>query len=95
LLALQLGMTVSELTERLTSAEEAHWIALYRRDPWGEQRGDLRNALLAQLFHNANSKKPKKMEDFLLFGGKRKEAVGDSPDQIRKNFERLMARQRK
>lgn len=94
MLALQLGMTVAELSERLTASEEAHWIALYRQDPWGEQRGDMRSALIAQLIYNTNSKKPKKMQDFMLFGGK-KESAGDDNATIRKNFETLMARQKR
>ena len=95
LLALELGATVAELSERLTAAEEAHWIALYRSDPWGQQRGDLRTALLAQLIHNSNAPrgKGKTLQDFMLFGEK-KEQPGDDPNTIRKNFDRLIARQR-
>jgi hypothetical protein len=86
-------MTVAELSERLTAAEEAHWIALYRQDPWGQQRGDMRAALIAQLIHNSNSKKPKKFHEFMLFGGKA-ESAGDDNATIRKNFETLIARQK-
>ena len=87
-------MTVADLAERMTAAEEAHWIALYKLDPWGEQRDDMRSALISQLIHNSNSRKPKKLEDFMLFAKKR-ETVGDTPSQIRKNFESLIAAQRK
>jgi len=95
MLALQLGMTVAALSETLTAAEEAHWLALYRKSPWGTAADDALNALQAQLTFNSNAPKgkSKKLEDFLLFAEK-KEHAGDTPDQIRKNFERLIARQR-
>ena len=89
-----MGMPVSELSERLTTAEEAYWIALYRTDPWGDQRADMRSALIAQLIHNTHAKKPRKMQDFMLFSDKPKPKGSDSAT-IRKNFDRLIARQKK
>ena len=86
-------MTVAALSEQLTAAEEAHWIALYRQDPWGEQRGDMRSALISQLIHNSNSKKPKKLEDFMLFGNKTQQR-GVDPVAIRDSFERMIERQK-
>lgn len=85
-------MTVAALSEQLTAAEEAHWIALYRQDPWGEQRDDMRSALVAQLIHNSNSKKAKKLEDFMLFKDKPKQH-GVDPKAIRNSFERMIERQ--
>ena len=89
-------MTVSQLSREMTAAEEAHWIALYQRQPWGERPADARNALIAQLLYNANAPKgkSKKLEDFMLFGEKRR-AVGDDPKTIRSNFESFIAAQRK
>jgi len=89
-------MTVAQLSRELTAAEEAHWFALYRADPWGEQRGDMRSALLAQILFNTNAPrgKGKKLQDFMLFA-ERKEKPGDSPKQIRRNFDALIAAQRK
>ena len=89
-------MTVADLSERLTAAEEAHWISLYRSDPWGEQRSDMRNALIAQLIHNTNAPrgKGKKLEDFMMFSGKPKQR-GVDPVAIRDSFERMIERQRK
>lgn len=87
-------MTVAELSSRLTSAEEAHWLALYRRMPWGTAALDAMNAMRAQLTYNVNAAKgkSKKLDDFLMFTDKPSKK-GDTPDQIRQNFERLMARQ--
>jgi hypothetical protein len=45
-LALALGCTVRELLGRLDSQELSEWMAFYSIDPWGDQRGDLRNAML-------------------------------------------------
>lgn len=54
----------------------------------------MRSALISQLIHNSNSKKPKSLEDFMLFR-EEKPKPGDDAATIRKNFERLMATQRK
>jgi len=93
MLAAQLGMPVGELTERMTLAEETHWMAFYQISPFGEERGDLRSALVAQLIYNTHARKPKKLEDFMLFKEK-PNVPGDSPKTIRKNFDRLIARQK-
>jgi hypothetical protein len=90
ILAPHLGKTVAELGS-MTAAEEAHWIAEYRVNPWGEIRADMRAALVAQMVHNTNAKKPRKLQDFMLF---REKPKGDSPQTIRENFERLIARQK-
>lgn len=87
-------MTVCELLQRMTAAEETHWLALYSIDPWGEQRADMRIGQVAQITYNANSKKPRKLQDFMLFHAK-PEDRGDSPETIRKNFDRLIAGQKK
>ena len=44
-LAAKLGCTVNELADRLAWHEFVHWVAYYKRDPWGEERSDLRAAL--------------------------------------------------
>lgn len=87
-------MTVAALSRDLTAAEEAHWIAKYRKQPWGDLAADARNALIAQLIHNTHAKKPKKMQDFMLFAEK-KEQAGDTPAKIRENFTRLIERQKR
>ena len=65
-LAGHLGMTVSELCERMTSAELSEWMALdmFHRplpDPW-RQTGVLASAMLAP--YSGRGKKPK-AEDFV------------------------------
>ena len=62
-------MTVAELSERLTAAEEAHWIAKYRDEPFGDERVDIGLAQLAQILWNSNVKKEKtrKLFSFLPF----------------------------
>lgn len=62
----------------MTSAEESHWIALYRQDPWGEQRADMRAALIAQMQHNTHAKKPRKLDDFMLFKSTPDKSVDNS-----------------
>lgn len=44
-LAAKLGCTLAELVNRLTWQEFVLWVAYYKRDPWGEERNDLRAAL--------------------------------------------------
>ena len=92
LLALQLGMTVSELCDRLTAAEEASWIAYYRIEPFGDQRADMRNALIAQIQYNSQVKKDKarKLQDFMLFAAKPERAESA---KVRTNFENFIALQ--
>jgi hypothetical protein len=47
LLALSLGMTHRELCSRMTWDEFEKWGELYRSDPWGRHRDDVRTALAA------------------------------------------------
>jgi len=85
-------MTVGELSERLTAVEENSWLAYYREDPFGSYRDDLRSAQIAQLIHNVNSKKPRKLEDFMLFRTAEKRQVSDNIDQdVRNVFAKVNA----
>lgn len=38
----------------LSPEEYAHWLALFRVDPWGEQRADLRAGIIAATIANVN-----------------------------------------
>lgn len=87
-------MTVGDMTARMTAAEENGWMAFYEIAPFGDQRADLRSAQITQMVHNANSKKPKKLMEFMMFSDKPK-AIGNSSDEIRNNFENMIARQGK
>lgn len=49
--------------------EFAEWIAYSRVEPWGEERADLRAALICKTLADINTpkgKRPMKLEDFLL-----------------------------
>lgn len=76
-------MTVDELLTRLTSRELSEWMAYASIEPFGEQRADLRAALVASVIANAN-RNPKKQpaaftpSDFLLF----KEQTAPDPDAV-------------
>ena len=44
-----MGCSVREAQHRIDAREFAEWRAYYRLEPWGEDRGDLRTAILAWL----------------------------------------------
>jgi hypothetical protein len=65
-----LGCTVSELQARMSSREFAEWIEFYGLEPFGEERADVRSAIVASTIANANRdakkrKKPWTVEDFM------------------------------
>lgn len=47
-LAMQLGSTIEELGERMSSEEFSIWCALWAEEPWGDYRADLRAAIVAR-----------------------------------------------
>lgn len=58
-------------TPPISAEELTEWMALYRLEPWGEERGDMRAALIASIIANVN-RDPKKrpqpyeLKDFML-----------------------------
>ncbi len=46
-------MTVEELLHRISSRELAEWMAFYSLEPFGEERADLRAAIIATTVANA------------------------------------------
>jgi len=69
-LALALGVPVRELLLRLGSDELTEWMAFYQLEPFGDFRGDMRAAIVASTFANANrsrESKPFTLEDFMPF----------------------------
>lgn len=66
-LALALKMTVAELESRMTEGEFNEWAKYYSLEPFGEERADLRNALLCEVIARCNGAKGVKLTDFLLF----------------------------
>jgi len=62
-------MTVSDLSRRMTAAEENHWMAFYKDTPFPDKRMDVGLAQIAQILFNQNVKKPdrKSLSDFIPF----------------------------
>ena len=84
-------MTVAELESRMTTREFGEWLAYYAYDPFGNERGDLRSAVLCALLANINrdSKhhpRPFKTEDFLL------KFKGDEPKPQSQDEQKRMVR---
>jgi hypothetical protein len=71
---------------REMDAEEfGWWAALYRRDPWGEERADARHGILCSLVANALSGKGKKFKpaDFVPKYGPRPKAKKSLYEQFK------------
>ena len=69
-LAHELGMTVGEMLQRMSSAEFVYWIAVHGIAPVGDLRSDLQTGIIAANIHNANVTKKKdlrKPTDFMPF----------------------------
>lgn len=60
-------MGVAECQARIGSAEFTDWLAYYQLEPWGEERADIRNAILCALVANVFRGKGRraKLKDFL------------------------------
>lgn len=60
------------------------WEALYRIDPWGEERSDIRSAIIAYTFALAHSKRGRKpkLEDFMPNYERLENKRSGMPDQI-------------
>ncbi|MGH2437501.1 MAG: phage tail assembly protein T [bacterium] len=71
-------MSVRQAQAEITGNEFAEWIAYMELEPFGEERGDLRSAIIACTVANANRRKgarPFRPEDFMPdFDGSRKQA---------------------
>jgi hypothetical protein len=64
----------------LTSKQLAEWFAVWRIDPWGEERRDAGLAQIAALLFNANRAKgtqPKGIEEFMLYHRKAEKTPGE------------------
>ena len=64
------GCPVREAQARCDSREFAEWCAFYRKDPWGDQRADLRAAELSAMFANVHRKEgapERSARDFMHF----------------------------
>ena len=61
-------MTVREMLARMDSRELSEWIAWYNFEPFGEERADMRSAIIACVVHNTQCTKKtqmKKVSDFM------------------------------
>lgn len=71
----------------------AEWMAYYRLEPWGGERGDLQAGVVASLVANALRKEgsePLSPSDFLLrFGEGEDDQRADVADKVRRMFEML------
>lgn len=68
-------MTVEDLSGRMSSRELAEWMAYDRIEPFGDERADLRSAIVASTFANIHARKGKSFApvDFMPFTEKPKE----------------------
>ena len=61
-------MTVRELLVRISSKELAEWMAFYKLEPFGEERADIRAAIVACTMANlwrGKSQPAHRLEDFM------------------------------
>lgn len=54
LLSRTLGRTLGELGRTMSLAEFLLWVREYNRDPWGEERADMRSGIVASTIANVN-----------------------------------------
>ena len=64
-LALALGMTVREMLTRMSALELAEWQRYYDVEPFGEERADLRAAIVARVIAQSNGARQAKLDDFM------------------------------
>lgn len=58
-----------EAQARCDAREFVEWIAIYRQDPWSEERADARAAIVAATIANVNrpkGRRPHRMQEFML-----------------------------
>ena len=92
MLARTLGRTVKETKRDMGMGEFASWLAYYRLDPWGEDRGDLRAGIVASTIANVHAGrrgKPFTARDFMPEYGK---AAASKKPQTWQEMHATMAR---
>lgn len=84
-------MTVAELSRTMTAAEETHWIALYKQEPFGYDRTDLGFAQVCSIIWNSKVKREdaRPLTDFLPFYRKRVKKDPDIDQSIRDVFSKI------
>lgn len=90
-LALHMGCTLGELCERMSGEEFGMFLALHRRDPWGDERADYHAAIVAASVANHAGKtrtQPASIADFLPFREEPKPVETESPAEHFRNIGR-------
>lgn len=77
------------MLSRVTSPELSEMEAEFRIEPWGEPRGDLQAAIVAQavvnMLRDSRRSRPVKLSDFLLkFGEEEKEQTVEQQQELMK-----------
>ena len=72
MLAFRLCLALGELhpdilLAKLTHSQWMEWVAYAKLEPFGEDRADLRNAILCDLTARANGSKSSKIEQYMPF----------------------------
>ncbi|MCC6797714.1 MAG: DUF4035 domain-containing protein [Candidatus Hydrogenedentes bacterium] len=80
------------MKNELDSQEFALWMAYYAIQPWGEQRGDLRNAIVAATVANSNPYRKgrnARVDEFMPFADTRGREMTD--EEMMREVERGFA----
>jgi hypothetical protein len=96
-LALEFGMPVGELSQRMSAAEEVFWIARHAVEPLPTQQIVMHLAQISMWIQNVNAAKNDrgKLTDFMLFFEKKPTQQGDSNATLRSNFDTYIERQKR
>ena len=79
---------MEQLQREVSSRAFAEWMAFYQIEPFGEERADLRSAIIASVIANANrdpkvQRQPFTVEDFMpQFDGEREKHRQTPEEQI-------------
>jgi len=91
---------VDALLARLSSTQISEWMAYYALDPFGEERADLRAAMIMSLIANVNrdaekKREPYTAEDFMPRFGQPPPEPAAAPWEQQKEMLKAMTGQRK
>ncbi len=81
-----LGRTVAELEQQMSARELMEWVAFDAVEPIGEQRGDIRSAIVAATVancHRDHRKPPFALHEFMPFVDKPKPTPAEVLMQLR------------
>jgi len=76
-------MSIRRCQQEISPEEFNSWLAYYQIEPFGEDRADIRSAIIACTFANTMGSKNSKMTDFMP----KFEEQKDSPEILKKKFE--------